>query len=89
MGEPREKLDYTFSTFDVDQSESIDVNEMSQLLVKLCLITGNPMSPAAAESIAKDIFRTFKHTHTQSLNREEFIDGCLKHPTIQRVLSPF
>lgn len=89
IGEPKEKLEYTFSIFDTDHSETIDINEMSQLLTKLCLITGSPISAAAAESIGKDIFRAFDHDFRRSLNKEEFINGCLKHPTIQRVLSPF
>ncbi|UJR35998.1 hypothetical protein I4U23_028738 [Adineta vaga] len=87
-GEPIEKLHYTFSLFDKDQSQTIEINEMIDILKKLFTITHrmNQMSP---DCVAYDMFRTLDLDHNQSLSKEEFINGCLQNNAIRSVLSPF
>ncbi len=41
MNEPLDKLQYTFSLFDKDQSKTIELNEMIELLTKLFTIKRN------------------------------------------------
>jgi Ca2+-binding EF-hand superfamily protein len=89
MGEPIDKLRYTFSLFDKDHSETVELNEMIELLKKLFTITGNKMENYSAELVALDIFRALDLDHNQSLSKEEFINGCLKSESIRSVLSPF
>ena len=89
LGEPSEKLQYTFSLFDRDHSQTIEMVEMIELLKKLFTITRNRMSDCSAECVAYDIFRTLDLDQNQSLSREEFINGCLKNKAIRNMLSPF
>lgn len=89
MGEPSSKLQYTFSLFDADHSETIELNEMIELLKKLLIITGNEMNRYSPESIARDIFCTLDLDHNLALSKDEFISGCLKNDYIRNMLSPF
>ena len=89
MGEPVEKLQYAFSLFDKDHSQTIELNEMVALLRKLFTIAGNKMKKYCPDSVAFDIFRALDLDHNRSLSQEEFINGCLKSETIRSVLSPF
>nr|ACI90340.1 neuronal calcium sensor family member 2-like protein [Philodina roseola] len=89
IGEPAEKLEYTFSLFDRDNSQTIEPLEMIDILKKLFTITQTKISDCSAECIAYDIFRTLDLDQNQSLSREEFINGCLKNKAIRCVLSPF
>jgi Ca2+-binding EF-hand superfamily protein len=84
-----DKLQYTFSLFDKDHSQTIEPNEMIELLKKLFTITGHKMKNSSPESVALDIFRTLDLDHNLSISREEFINGCLKSESIRNVLSPF
>jgi Ca2+-binding EF-hand superfamily protein len=89
IGEPDEKLQYTFSLFDGDRSESIEQKEMIELVHKLFILTGNPIDEKKAETLARSIFRKLDSDGNQSISRDEFIDGCLKNKDICQVLSPF
>ena len=89
MGEPLDKLEYTFSLFDRDNSQSIEPVEMIELLKKLLTITQNKLSDCSPECIAHDIFRALDVDHNESLSRDEFINGCLQNKAIRSVLSPF
>ena len=89
IGEPSDKLNYTFSLFDKDHSETIEPSEMIELLRKLLTITQNKMNHSSPESIAYDIFRILDIDHNQSLSKDEFINGCLRNQAIRNVLSPF
>jgi Ca2+-binding EF-hand superfamily protein len=89
IGEPRDKLQYTFSLFDKDHSETIEPIEMIELLRKLFTITRNKMTECSPECMAYDIFRVLDIDHNQSLSKEEFINGCLQNNAIRSVLSPF
>ena len=89
IGEPQDKLQYAFSLFDKDHSETIEPMEMIELLRKLFTITQNKMSQCSPECVAYDIFRVLDIDHNQSLSKEEFINGCLQNQAIRSVLSPF
>jgi Ca2+-binding EF-hand superfamily protein len=89
LGDPSEKLQYTFSLFDRDHSQTIEMIEMIELLKKLFTITRNKMNDCSPECVAYDIFRALDLDQNQSLSREEFINGCLKNKAIRNVLSPF
>lgn len=89
MGEPMDKLRYAFSLFDRDHSETIEPNEMIELLKKLFLITGNSFPTQTPETMTYDLFRTLDLDQNHSLSKEEFINGCLKSEAIRRILSPF
>ncbi|CAF0831909.1 unnamed protein product [Adineta ricciae] len=87
-GEPAEKLHYTFSLFDTDQSQTIELNEMIEILKKVLTIT-HKVSQMSPQSVAYDIFRTLDIDHNQSLSKDEFINGCLQNNAIRHILSPF
>ncbi|UJR10047.1 hypothetical protein I4U23_014269 [Adineta vaga] len=89
IGEPIDKLHYAFSLFDKDHSETIEPNEMIDLLEKLCTITGQKKLYKSSATLACDIFHTLDLDHNQLLTRDEFINGCLKNDFIRRMLSPF
>jgi len=89
IGEPLDKLQYTFSLFDKDHSETIEPIEMIELLRKLLTITQNKMNQSSPEFVAYDIFRVLDIDHNQSLSKDEFINGCLQNTAIRNVLSPF
>ncbi|CAF1403954.1 unnamed protein product [Adineta steineri] len=89
IGDPLGKLQYTFSLFDTDHSQSIELNEMIKLLEQLFIITGHKQQDYSSISLANDIFQTLDQDHNQSLSKEEFINGCLENKSIRNVLSPF
>jgi neuronal calcium sensor 1 len=89
IGEPIDKLQYTFSLFDKDKSDTIDPTEMSELVTKFLMITGNHTDTSSAQSITQDIFRLLDRDHNRSISKEEFINGCLKSDFIRQALSPF
>ncbi|CAF0794591.1 unnamed protein product [Rotaria sordida] len=89
IGEPHDKLQYAFSLFDADHSQTIEPTEMIQLLKKLFTITQNKISDSSPECVAYDIFRTLDLDHNQSLSKDEFINGCLQNTAIRCLLSPF
>ncbi|CAF3002314.1 unnamed protein product [Rotaria socialis] len=89
VGEPLDKLQYTFSLFDTDNSQTIEPTEMIELLRKLFTITRNKMYQSSPECVAYDIFRTLDLDQNQSLSKDEFINGCLQNSAIRLVLSPF
>ncbi|CAF3277466.1 unnamed protein product [Rotaria socialis] len=86
-GEPVEKLKYTFSIFDVDHSETIELSEMIELLKRLFTITGNKMKTYSPESVVHDIFPTLDLDQNQSISKEEFIHGCLHNDYIRHIFT--
>ncbi|CAF0825408.1 unnamed protein product [Adineta steineri] len=88
-GEPVDKLHYTFTLFDKDQSQTIELIEMIEILKKLFTITRNEIKECSPECVAYDIFRILDLDHNQSISKEEFINGCLQNQAIRNVLSPF
>jgi Ca2+-binding EF-hand superfamily protein len=84
-----DKLQYIYTLFDKDNSKTIELDEMIELLRKLFIITGNDMKNDSSKSIALEIFRILDLDQNQSLSKEEFINGCLKNESIRNVLSPF
>lgn len=89
IGDPMDKLRYTFSLFDSDHSETIEPMEMIELLKKLYTITRNKIYESSPENAARQIFYALDLDHNQSLTREEFINGCLQNDAIRNLLSPF
>ncbi|CAF1125031.1 unnamed protein product [Didymodactylos carnosus] len=93
IGDPVDKLEYTFSLFDKDQSQSIEPKEMIEIIRALFELTASrgkqgelKISP---ENITIDIFRHLDSDNNQKLSRNEFIQGCLQNNQIRQVLCPF
>ncbi|CAF1264228.1 unnamed protein product [Didymodactylos carnosus] len=87
IGDPTDKLEYTFSLFDKDHSETIEPQEMIEMFQILFSITGKQM--ISPENVTIDIFKMFDIDHNKKLSKSEFINGCLKNDQIRLVLSPF
>ncbi|CAF4578797.1 unnamed protein product, partial [Didymodactylos carnosus] len=72
IGEVEDKLEYAFSLFDIDQSKTIELKEMSDLIAKLlCITSKNTLRNYNPEIITIDVFKKFDLDHDNILTKEE------------------
>lgn len=86
-GTKRQKFEYAFEVFDINENGTIEKKEAQKILSIMCRIIGLPEEDA--KSYTETIMISFDINGDKSLTRNEFIDGCLHDPTLAKFSDPF
>lgn len=87
QGTDREKFEYAFAVYDINDNQSIDKKEAEKITNIICRLLGFPENDA--EAYTHSIMLSFDANRDQILTKTEFINGCLHDPTLGRISNPF
>ncbi|CAF2555241.1 unnamed protein product [Rotaria sp. Silwood2] len=86
-GTSRQKLEYAFEVFDINENDKIEKKEAEKILNIICRIIG--LSEQDAKMYTETVMLTFDTNQDKVLSKQEFIDGCLHDSTLGRIANPF
>jgi Ca2+-binding EF-hand superfamily protein len=86
-GTKREKFEYAFEVYDINDDQVIEKKEIKKILNLICRILG--LSDAEAQSYTETIMVSFDTNHDKVITKNEFIDGCLHDATLAKISNPF
>lgn len=86
-GRKREKFEYAFEVFDINENEKIERKEVSKILKIMCQIVG--LSEEEAETYTETLMLSFDTNQDKILTKQEFINGCLHDSTLAKIADPF
>ncbi|UJR28797.1 hypothetical protein I4U23_010022 [Adineta vaga] len=86
-GTTRQKFEYAFEVFDINENERIEKKEAEKILNIICRIVG--LSQEEAKTYVETLMLSFDENRDKVLTKQEFIDGCLHDPTLAKIASPF
>jgi neurocalcin delta len=86
-GTNRQKFEYAFEVFDINENDRIERKEAEKILKIICRIIG--LSEADAKMYTETVILSFDTNQDQVLTKEEFINGCLHDSTLGRIVNPF
>jgi len=87
--EPKKKLEWAFSMYDIDRNGFIDKKEMKKIMDAIFDLLGeDKRGPNAPESKVDQIFAKMDINGDGKLSKEEFISGCLQDDYLRRLLAP-
>ncbi|CAF0897753.1 unnamed protein product [Rotaria sp. Silwood1] len=86
-GTNRQKFEYAFEVFDVNENDKIEKKEAEKILNLICRIIGLPEEDA--RTYTETVMLTFDANQDKVLSKEEFIDGCLHDSSLGRIANPF
>ena len=86
-GTNRQKFEYAFEVFDINQNDRVEKKEAQKIVSILCRIIGLP--EADAKLYTDTVMLSFDTNHDKVLSKEEFIDGCIHDSTLGKFANPF
>ncbi len=86
-GTNRQKFEYAFEVFDINENDRIERKEAEKILNIICRIIG--LSEEDAKMYTETIIISFDTNQDQVLTKQEFIDGCLHDSTLGKIANPF
>jgi Ca2+-binding EF-hand superfamily protein len=86
-GTKREKLEYAFAVYDINDDQLIDKKEATKILKIICRIAG--VSEIDAKVYTETLMLSFDTNHDKVLTKHEFIEGCLHDSTLGKLADPF
>ena len=86
-GTSREKFEYAFEVYDINDDQLIDKNEVKKILNLICRIIG--FSEEEAKTYTDTLMLSFDENNDKTLTKAEFIDGCLHDATLGKICNPF
>ncbi len=86
-GTNRQKFEYAFEVFDINENDRIERKEAEKILNIICRIIG--LSKEDAKLYTETIIISFDTNQDQVLTKQEFIDGCLHDSTLGKIANPF
>ena len=86
-GTKRQKFEYAFEVFDINDDDQISRKEAEKILNIICRIIG--LSPADAKMYTETVMLSFDANQDKVLTKEEFISGCLHDSTLGKIVNPF
>lgn len=82
--DPQRKLEYAFSIYDIDHTNSLDPNEVREIIYGILEIF-NP-NLENINDVSKEIFDSIRLSDV--VKKEDFINGLIDNKSITSVLSP-
>lgn len=86
-GTPRQKFEYAFEVFDINDDNQIQKKEASKILNIICRIIGLP--EGEADLYTNTVMLSFDTNQDKVLSKDEFIKGCLHDLTLAKFVNPF
>ena len=86
-GTQRQKYEYAFDVYDINDNDVIDKKEARKILGIICRIIG--LSEEDAKVYAETLMISFDTNSDKVLTRTEFIDGCLHDSSLGHMSNPF
>ena len=86
-GSDREKFEYAFTVYDINDDQSIDNKEAEKIINIICRLLGFPGNDA--EAYTNSVMLSFDANRDKVLTKSEFINGCLHDPTLGKISNPF
>lgn len=86
-GTNRQKFEYAFEVFDINENQRIEKKEAEKMLNIICRIIG--LTEHDAKMYSETVMLSFDTNRDKVLTKEEFIDGCLHDTTLGRIANPF
>jgi neurocalcin delta len=86
-GTNRQKFEYAFEVFDINENDRIERKEAEKILNIICRIIG--LSEVDAKMYTDTVIISFDTNQDKVLTKEEFINGCLNDSTLGRIANPF
>jgi Ca2+-binding EF-hand superfamily protein len=86
-GTKRQKFEYAFDVFDINENDRIEKKEAEKILNIICRIAG--FSEQDAKMYTSTVMLSCDANQDKVLTKEEFINGCLHDSTLGRIVNPF
>ncbi|CAF0715987.1 unnamed protein product [Adineta steineri] len=86
-GTKRQKFEYAFEVFDINDNDRIEKKEAEKILNIICRIVGLPEEDA--KIYTETLMLSFDANQDKILTKSEFIDGCLLDATLAKIADPF
>jgi len=86
-GTARQKFEYAFEVFDINENDRIEKKEAEKILNIICRIIG--LSQEDAKVYTQTLMLSFDANQDKILTKKEFIDGCLHDSTLAKIADPF
>ncbi len=86
-GTNRQKFEYAFEVFDINDNDRIEKKEAEKILNIICRIIG--LSEEDAKVYTATVMISFDTNHDKVLTKEEFINGCIHDTTLGKIADPF
>lgn len=86
-GTQRQKFEYAFEVFDINENEIIEKKEAEKILSIMCRIIG--LSEEEAKTYTETIMLSFDANRDKVLTKEEFVQGCLHDMALGEMTNPF
>ncbi|CAF3197067.1 unnamed protein product [Rotaria socialis] len=87
--EPKKKLEWAFSMYDIDRNGFIEKKEMKKIMEAIFDLLGEEKKGTNTPQLKVDqIFTRMDVNGDGKLSKEEFISGCLQDDYLRRLLAP-
>ena len=82
-GSTEERMDWVFTMYDVDDSGSLDKDEMNRLMQAVIIMSGKVPDDKEVERRVKNVFRKYDKDNSDELSAQEFKLAVKTEPTIR------
>ncbi|CAF1533823.1 unnamed protein product [Rotaria magnacalcarata] len=86
-GPSRQKFEYAFELFDINENEKVERKEAEKMLSIICRIIG--VSQEDAKLYTETIMLSFDTNQDKIITKEEFVTGCLHDTTLGEMVNAF
>jgi len=88
-GTPEENLNQMFRVFDINSDGSVSLKELLRIVKALHILFKNDekFNQTTPEDLADDAFKEMDTNTDGKISREEFVNACLKHEKISKMLA--
>ncbi|RNA04105.1 neuronal calcium sensor 2-like [Brachionus plicatilis] len=87
-GEPKEKLEYAFDLYDVDENGSLTSEEVRSVIVGMLDLLGADKK-TDSRALAAECFEQLDANRDDRVCKQEFIEGLLANYSLRALMSPF
>ncbi|CAF1061585.1 unnamed protein product [Didymodactylos carnosus] len=87
--DPKKKLEWAFSMYDIDRNGFIEKKEMKKIMDAIYDLLGEEKKGSNnPESKVEQIFSKMDKNSDKKLSKEEFVNGCLADDHLRKLLAP-
>ncbi|CAF0991603.1 unnamed protein product [Didymodactylos carnosus] len=87
--DPKKKLEWAFSMYDIDRNGYIDKKEMRKIMDAIYDLLGEDKKGSDnPDNKVDQIFLKMDTNSDKKLSKEEFINGCLADERLRKLLAP-